>query len=189
LDEIRARTPDDTRRRHRGRTMAHRLVQRHASIRSSPTRPRWLLGTATKRPCPIGASGLSARDYPTRRSDLASPRRDNRRLHSQGQTPSKSAPTARHRSPTRRTDGLVPGEQSPAPGSIAVRGQLSGGPQSSPSARPNRHHPTPARHSSPVLRCLAACSTPTRWSARHSARLSRVGWGTPGREHAFRVSL
>jgi hypothetical protein len=36
LDEIRARTPDDTRRRHRGRTMAHRLVQRHASIRSSP---------------------------------------------------------------------------------------------------------------------------------------------------------
>jgi hypothetical protein len=63
----------------------------------------------------IGPSGFSATDYPTRRSGLASPRRDNRRLHSQGPTPSKSAPTARHRSPSRRIDGLVPSEQNPAP--------------------------------------------------------------------------
>ena len=108
-------------------------------------------------------------------------------------TPRDPHPVSRHRrpaieAPPRRIDGLVPSEQSPAPGSIAVRGRRSGGPQSPPNARPDRHHPTPARYSSPVLRCLAACSTPTRWRARHSARLSRAGWGTPGREHAFRVS-
>ena len=112
-----------------------------ASIKSSPIPPRRLLATAPKRLYPIGASGLSATDCPTRPSGLASPRRGNRRLHSQGPTPSKSAPTARHRSPSRRPDGLVPSEQNPAPGSIALRAQRSGGPQSPPNARPNRAIP------------------------------------------------
>jgi hypothetical protein len=45
---------DDARRRRRGRRAAHRVGARNASIRSSPTLARWLLGTAPKRPCSIG---------------------------------------------------------------------------------------------------------------------------------------
>jgi|HubBroStandDraft_6_1064221.scaffolds.fasta_scaffold14331_7 hypothetical protein len=57
--------------------------------------------------CPfsIGSTGLPATDYPTRPLGLASPRRGNRRLHSQEPRPSKSALTAHHGSSARRTDG------------------------------------------------------------------------------------
>ena len=36
---------------------SQRIVLASGMIRSSPTPPRWLLGTAPKRPCSIGANG------------------------------------------------------------------------------------------------------------------------------------
>ena len=105
-------------------------------------------------------------------------------------TPRDPHPVSRHprpaRSPSRRTDGLVPSEQNRAPGSIAGgRGRLSGGPQSPPSARPNRRHPPPTRCSRTPPRCLAACSTPARWRARPSVRLSQAPRSEPAQERTF----
>ena len=51
------RPADDARQRCRPRPASG---AKNASIRSNPIPPRWLLGTAPKRPCSIGVSGWSA---------------------------------------------------------------------------------------------------------------------------------
>ena len=131
----------------------------------------------------------AARDYPTRPLGLANLQKGNRRLHSRERRPSKSGRPARHRDPTSHRNGSAPNAAAPTDRSIGEDARLFFGRQEPPSARPNRRHPTPARHPAPDPHSLAPYWTATHQLGRRPTQLPRIERRTLGRARALRVSF
>src|SRR3954466_14111162 len=108
----------------------------------------------------------SATDYPTRRSVLASRRRDNRRLHSQEPRPNKFGHLARHTDRSRKDGSLASNEVAR---STAALGRPPCPRQLPLTARRNGRLPPRARYLTWPPDRLAASSASARRRARRSA--------------------